>query len=84
MAATKNFVFVRDSKETNVRVFDRKAVLLTAVNNNTVFAKLGTGSDLLVAVQNRMVNPMTWRSSVTHCMPSFLAREQSTHGIYMR
>ena len=47
VAATKNFVFVRDSKETNVRVFDRKAVLLTAVNNNTVFAKLGTGSDFI-------------------------------------
>ena len=30
VAATKNFVFVRDSKETNVRVFDRKAAPASA------------------------------------------------------
>ena len=42
VAATKRFAFVRDSKEQNVRVFDRAAVSLTAANNNAVFARLST------------------------------------------
>ena len=47
VAATKRFAFVRDSKEQNVRVFDREAVSLTAVNNNTVFARLSTPGNFI-------------------------------------
>ena len=47
VAATKRFAFVRDSKEQNVRVFDREAVSLTAENNNTVFAKLSTPGNFI-------------------------------------
>lgn len=47
VAATKRFAFVRDSKEQNVRVFDREAVELTAANNNTVFAKLSTPGNFI-------------------------------------
>ena len=47
MCATKRFAFVRDSKETNVRVFDREALDLKAANNNTVFARLATGGNFI-------------------------------------
>lgn len=47
VAATKRFAFVRDSKEQNVRVFDRESVSLTAANNNTVFAKLSTPGNFI-------------------------------------
>ena len=47
VAATKRFAFVRDSKEQNVRVFDREAVSLTAANNNAVFAKLSTPGNFI-------------------------------------
>lgn len=39
--------FVRDSKYTNIRVFDREALNLEATNNNKVFAKLSTGGDFI-------------------------------------
>lgn len=47
VCATKRFAFVRDSKETNVRVFDREALDLKAANNNTVFARLATGGNFI-------------------------------------
>lgn len=49
VAATKRFAFVRDSKETNVRVFDREAVSLTAANNNNVFARLSTPGNFIAS-----------------------------------
>ena len=42
VAATDRLVFVRDSKEKNIRVFDRSSISTTATNNNTVFARLNT------------------------------------------
>ena len=42
VAATNDLIFVRDSKEKNVRVFDRAAISTTVANNNTVFARLNT------------------------------------------
>ena len=47
VCATPRLVFVRDSKETNIRVFDRNAINLGAANNNNVFAKLATGGDFI-------------------------------------
>lgn len=47
VCATPQFVFVRDSKETNIRVFDREAIDLKAENNNKVFSKLTTGGDFI-------------------------------------
>ena len=44
VCATPRLVFVRDSKETNIRVFDREALDMNAANNNNVYAKLATGS----------------------------------------
>ena len=44
VCATPRLVFVRDSKETNIRVFDRNAINLGAANNNNVYAKLATDS----------------------------------------
>lgn len=38
---------MRDSKYTNIRVFDREALNLEAANNNKVFAKLSTGGDFI-------------------------------------
>lgn len=42
VAASRRFVFVRDSKERNVRVFDRETLSTAAAANNTVFARLST------------------------------------------
>lgn len=47
VAAPKRFAFVRDSKEQNVRVFDREAVSLTVANNNAVFARLSTPGNFI-------------------------------------
>lgn len=47
VCATPRLVFVRDSKYTNIRVFDREALNLEAANNNKVFAKLSTGGDFI-------------------------------------
>lgn len=47
VCATPRLVFVRDSKETNIRVFDRNAINLGAANNNNVYAKLATGGDFI-------------------------------------
>lgn len=47
VCATPRLVFVRDSKYTNIRVFDREALNLEATNNNKVFAKLSTGGDFI-------------------------------------
>ncbi len=44
VCATPRLVFVRDSKETNIRVFDREALDMNAANNNNVYAKLATDS----------------------------------------
>lgn len=44
VAASERFVFVRDSKERNIRVFDRNTISLTATDNNNPFAKLDTES----------------------------------------
>ena len=44
VCATPRLVFVRDSKETNIRVFDREALDMNAASNNNVYAKLATGS----------------------------------------
>lgn len=44
VCATPRLVFVRDSKEMNIRVFDRDALDMNAANNNNVYAKLATGS----------------------------------------
>ncbi len=42
VAANEDFVFVRDSKEQNIRVFERKAISVDKTDNNTVFARLDT------------------------------------------
>ena len=42
VAANEDFVFVRDSKEQNIRVFERSAISTNQTNNNTVFARLDT------------------------------------------
>lgn len=47
VAATERFVFVRDSKATSVRVFDRQAISTEKVNNNTHFALLKTGEHFI-------------------------------------
>lgn len=57
VAATPRFVFVRDSKETNIRVFDRDALVMTQTNNNTVFAKLSTGSHFIGSKQETTQMP---------------------------
>ena len=44
VCATPRLVFVRDSKEMNIRVFDREALDMNAASNNNVYAKLATGS----------------------------------------
>lgn len=44
VCATPRLVFVRDSKEMNIRVFDRETLDMNAANNNNVYAKLATGS----------------------------------------
>lgn len=41
VAATGRFIFVRDSKATNIRVFDREQISLTAANNNSPYASVG-------------------------------------------
>ncbi len=47
VAATERFVFVRDSKATSVRVFDRKTISTQQTNNNTHFALLKTGEHFI-------------------------------------
>lgn len=47
VAATERFVFVRDSKETSVRVFDRQTISTQQTNNNTHFALLKTGEHFI-------------------------------------
>lgn len=47
VCATPRLVFVRDSKEKNIRVFDREALDMNAANNNNVYAKLATGSNFI-------------------------------------
>ena len=47
VAATERFVFVRDSKATSVRVFDRQAISTQQANNNTHFALLQTGKHFI-------------------------------------
>lgn len=44
VAATDRFIFVRDSKATNIRVFDREQLSLTAANNNSPYASVGIES----------------------------------------
>lgn len=41
VAATGRFIFVRDSKAPNIRVFDREQISLTAANNNSPYASVG-------------------------------------------
>lgn len=41
VAASERFVFIRDSKNNTIRVFDRKQISLSAVNNNSPYASLG-------------------------------------------
>lgn len=47
VAASSRFVFVRDSKERNIRVFDRNAIALDKTDNNTVYARLSTESHFI-------------------------------------
>lgn len=47
VCATPRLVFVRDSKEKNIRVFDREALDMNAASNNNVYAKLATGSNFI-------------------------------------
>lgn len=42
VAANDEFVFVRDSKDQNIRVFDRRSISENQTDNNTVFASLDT------------------------------------------
>lgn len=44
IAATDKYVFVRDSKAPTIRVIERAAISMTAVNNTSVFASLSTES----------------------------------------
>lgn len=41
VAANERFVFVRDSKAANIRVFDRKQLSLNAIDNNSPYASAG-------------------------------------------
>lgn len=47
VAANNRFVFVRDSKERNIRVFDRNEISTDKTDNNTVFARLNTESHFI-------------------------------------
>lgn len=58
VAATEQYVFVRDSKATNIRVIDRAAISMGAASNNNVFASLSTESYFIDALAKEQSHDM--------------------------
>lgn len=58
VAATGRFVFVRDSKAANIRVFDREAIDLSAASNNTPYASIDTDGHYIDTYAQKSSNDM--------------------------